>query len=44
MVEAQFQAFKYKASVLDDGSPFLFPQEEVYLRLMNQKITLEDTG
>lgn len=44
MVESQFSAFKYGAAMQGDDQPFLFPLETVYLRLANNKITLEDTG
>ena len=42
MVDDQFGPFKYEAKMESVNSPQLVPQEEVYLRLVANKITLED--
>lgn len=39
---ASFSSFGNQSQVSETNEPKLFPQEEVYLRLQNGKITYED--
>ena len=42
MVESQFQGFRYLAEMEGPETPKMFPQEEVYVKLISGKVTLED--
>ena len=42
MVEAQFAGFRYLAEFDGPDAPRMFPQEEVYQKLLQNKVTLED--
>ena len=44
MVESYFQGFQYEAPMESGDTPKMFPQEEVYLKHIAGKVTLEDNS
>lgn len=43
MAETNITLFKYTAPMGNDGTPMLYPREEVCARLLNPTITFEDS-